>query len=1305
MIMRTSQFKQTRQGIRGLRARVPARKRGFALIATLTLMMLLGMIAVVVLAIASSQNRVAAQTVLQAEARQQALLGLDAAIAELQMEVGPDQRVTASSGILAEGSSHPQHILGVWDSWKAPIYGSVNGTRIQSTYSRGRASMFRRWLISHRDPSTLNSLQNVGDLGTRRPGQRICLVGEGTLGTQVNKEEYVYADLISMPSAGKNDTCYAWWVGGENQKANISIQDREDTNDPVELLHRTWDTPAPAFYGSDILSFMPDRVQRPGRILTIASTPLIDRGAMQSGFPYYFDVTTYSYSLPVNVRDGGVKRDLNLLLNKESLRGTPFAARAEQDCPLAEGEGLPVGTEAKMPIGSWQTMHAFYNTWPDGTGNDKAFSTNRLVGNVMNAHTRMAGKLQQTSTPKGDSVTYFDTKIDENNVEAAYARTPVMLSFLGQWGTWVKHNGKGYVLGYSYSPVVLWWNPYNVNMRVQGKKLWAYTLPYRTTYIENLNINRSIRLGQQSGNAVEPPGRWQAQPQTFPYKTANLANESWAQMFPPDWGSYFCVDASNSTQDIEFGPGEILAFTLKGEQSLEASATSAAAGAGDVSALGKPQDAYFIPGDKREQRADYSFFMYHLMKDQDEIDKNGVVAKLALESAQNPAFSGDNFGTHESTKWNITMGELVMSGPAKVQYTERQAHTSVSGREAYVVVHGYDGISSESNIEAAYPDRFSGARGISPANFSLGWYDYNTLGCENLTFLNDKWNAINSSGNDPYYHVAVGVAPKSYNPSLLDAIPALGGKDYRTKNWQHSSPAFWGSAIYRPDDQQRQYHPFQLTAINLTDGQMILETVNGKNGIYGITSVGAGGGEAVSFISVLELPMHPPFSLAGFSGMRLTPGWYGGSTETSAAGSIVRSRRIQYQAGVPGVGIGNAFADPCLPADDVYVFHQTNINSDVNGNGRVFSDFYDHGLIINDALWDRWFCSSISDMPTSNGRQQAEEVVRRFVSGQQPLPVSRYKLNHSAADQAQIIQRIMADDGWMHIARYLMIEGGFNVNSVSEEAWAATLMGLSKRQLVSNTNNHLHAVDRNSSEDVQFTRFMVATADRTLGNGGYSMLLGAAFLRPSMKMATAWGDVRELTPQSIRELARQIVRQVRARGPFLSMSDFINRRLDGGSEASLKGALQAAIDATDVNAMFNDAAFKVTPQSGNFYSYAAAEEGSMYTAAPGYLIQSDVLASLGNILTVRDDTFVVRAYGCVRNKRGAILAQAWCEATVQRTIDYVDPSDQPDEGGYDPQNGGNGVGNRGTAGLTEVNQRMGRKLRVVAFRWLDIWDI
>lgn len=1277
-------------------------RRGFALVATLTLMMLLGLIAVGILAVASTQNRIAAQTILLAEARQQALIGLDAAISDLQMEMGPDQRVSAPSGITSDNTTTPQHILGVWDSWTAPLYGRAHGGSISGTYQDNRSSMFRRWLISCSSLDTQHNFSALSDLGRSKPGRRICMVGEGTLGTKVSEKQYVYADLITMPSAGRNETCFAWWVGGENQKANVAVQPREETDDPVEILHRTWDTPPPSFRNSTDLSFLPEEIEEPGKLLTLRTLPLVERGAMQAGQPYFFDVTTLSYSLLTNVRDGGLKLDLNLLLNKRSLQGTGLQARHNQDCPIAEGEGLPVGSESAMPIGSWQNLHAYYNTWPDGSASNRDFS-NRLSGTVMSAYTRLCGDLESGSTQSGDSVTFFDTRARENDLNAGYARTPVMLAFLGQWGLHSSNDGGDVlnVLRYVYSPVMLWWNPYNVDMKVRAKKLWAYTLPYRTTFVENFNKDSFYRGGSSSPQSSDPPkAQWQANPQAVLFDDFVAKGQRAAQMFPPDWGSPVIGDASGGSKDVEFGPGEILAFTLKGTRDVK----NASPDTPLSEVIGTPQDSVFVPGDLRGgERSDYSYFMYYIIQGSEEISKNGFQAKLSLENrAIAPQASGTGNGPDkENHLWHVTMGEIMMKGGAQNTFKIGTIHTAGDGREAFTVVHGYDGLEiSGAKLEESYVDRFVGARGIAPSNFSLGWYDYTNMPADSLVFMDEEWTL---NMEEPQYYVAVGVAPKSYNKNLLEALPYFNGKDYRSKVWQHSSPAFWSSAIYRPDDQQRQYHPFQLTAIKLSDGQMILDTVNDHNGVYGITLPGTGGGEAISYAAVLELPMHPPFSLAGFAGMRLTPGWYG-NTNYSGTSSIAQMRRMQYQAGVPGVGIGNSFADPVLPADDVYIYRNTDIPSDIASNGRLFSDFYDHGLIINDALWDRWFCSSVSDMPSGNGRIKAEETLNSFVSGSEPLPVSRYKLMHTSANQEQIVARIMGGDGWKEIARYLMVEGGFNVNSVSEEAWAAMLQGLCRRELVSNTRSRLHRVDHSQSDEVLFSRFMVSTADRpTDGHRGYNMLLGAAFLRPSLKMATAWGDVRSLDSDSIRSLAREIVKQVRARGPFLNMSDFINRRLDGGTDAALTGALQAAIDATDINDHFKRADFRVTPMSGSFYKFPRAEEGSMYTAAPGYLIQSDVLASLGNILTVRDDTFTVRSYGCVRNARRAILAQAWCEAVVQRTIDFVDPTDSPAAGSYDPSN------NRGSGSnvsqLSEVNRLMGRRFRVVSFKWLDAWDI
>ncbi len=1239
------------------------KKHGFALIASLTLMMLLTLLAVGILAMASSQNRIAMQTVLQAEARQQALIGLDDAIANLQMEMGPDRRVSASSGIISESEgSVSQHILGVWDSWSGPIYGKPvegKGSDIKETYQQGRQKMFRKWLISSTDSSQLQNMQAVNDLGARRPGKRICLVGEGTLGKRLTGRHYVYADLLTMPSTGKNKACFAWWIGGENQKSKISIVDREEATKPEEVLRYTWDTPGPMFIDSESLDFVPMKIENPEKLLTLNSLPLISSSSQSAGMPYFFDVTTTSYSLPVNVRLGGFKDDLCLLLSKKDLKGTDFAARTDQDCPIAEGKDVPVGTEKNMPIGSWQNLHAYYNCWPNGEANDSDNFTARLLGDIDGAYTRMSGSLiksQTTSFEKNPNSAKYDslyssrTMLEEGSSAAGYARTPVMLAYMSTFGLVEEDNAKqpwgktdkAYKLSMCFSPLFLWWNPYNVPMKIRGKQLWAQSVPYKNIWLQTHAISKS--------------GTWQ-----YGWSHYAMQQNTGDAGFGQDWGNYFLASNGAGEEDIVFAPGEIIFFSHEKARTNKTGMF----------------DNPWVPGYNPSAVAGYKALFYS--------NTTGKNTDAGMASGSNI----DDGKFHV----RLRLGQDSIGGaynPDGWFFAPRQ-------RECVTVFNGLAGMSTSNSGDTA-----AGKHGQSPQRYLLGWYDPADSGLDTVLCDENQDDAVWSTDGSqrdsqvPYFIAAVGVVAKSANPSLSARI--LDGKDYRTKTWQHSSPALWGGALTRPSEQHRQYHPYQLAALNVGTGLSAAPMDNiGRNGILGINSEG----EQVSFVSVLELPVHPPFSLAGFAGMRLQPGWY----QVNASGDYVNQallRNMQYQSGVPGVGIGNSFADPCLPPGDVYIFNKNEISTAVGANGQVFSDFFDHGLLINDALWDRWFCSSVSDMPGDgkNGRK-AQDVMTDFLSGKEALPVSRYKKASTSYKDEEIIKRIMEKDGWKYIAQYLMIDGGFNVNSISEEAWTSVLQGLAKRKLVTNVNDKkLSLVEQGKTESqVLFSRFMVSTTDKSIDSlGGYSMMQGSTSLRQNSGAAAAWGEVRMLEPESIRELARQIVKQVRKRGPFLNMSDFINRRLDStGSDEALKGALQAAIDATDINSVFNEVELG-KPNSGNLFKFPKAEEGSIYTAAPGYLIQSDVLASLGNILTVRDDTFTVRAYGCVRNARNAILAQAWCEAIVQRTMDYVDPTNAPSDREYEAD------GSKGK-GLSKANKVMGRKFRIVSFKWLDAWDI
>ena len=108
--------------------------------------------------------------------------------------------------------------------------------------------------------------------------------------------------------------------------------------------------------------------------------------------------------------------------------------------------------------------------------------------------------------------------------------------------------------------------------------------------------------------------------------------------------------------------------------------------------------------------------------------------------------------------------------------------------------------------------------------------------------------------------------------------------------------------------------------------------------------------------------------------------------------------------------------------------------------------------------------------------------------------------------------------------------------------------------------------------------------------------------------------------------------------------------------------------------------------TGINYEFAKAAEGSSAYGTPGWIRQADILRPIAPILTVRDDTFTIRAYGDSLDKNGKVVAQAWCEAIVKRTREFCDQSDAADS--IDPP-------------TNPRNITFGRKFELISFRWLN----
>jgi hypothetical protein len=118
---------------------------------------------------------------------------------------------------------------------------------------------------------------------------------------------------------------------------------------------------------------------------------------------------------------------------------------------------------------------------------------------------------------------------------------------------------------------------------------------------------------------------------------------------------------------------------------------------------------------------------------------------------------------------------------------------------------------------------------------------------------------------------------------------------------------------------------------------------------------------------------------------------------------------------------------------------------------------------------------------------------------------------------------------------------------------------------------------------------------------------------------------------------------------------------------------------------------------------ATQEYGDVKIAAPTALLQSDILAAIGDSLTTRSDTFTIRAYGDVPDKPGGLAAgTCWIEAVVQRTPDFIDSKDPAERMVYNQFNGlghNDQTGNP-TSGLQPANINLGRRFVIVSMRIL-----
>jgi hypothetical protein len=500
---------------------------------------------------------------------------------------------------------------------------------------------------------------------------------------------------------------------------------------------------------------------------------------------------------------------------------------------------------------------------------------------------------------------------------------------------------------------------------------------------------------------------------------------------------------------------------------------------------------------------------------------------------------------------------------------------------------------------------------------------------------------------------------------------------------QATGKRFTGRALLRANETSVAQDLYQLTPdiVRASPLQVGMRRVNSLNspiidcdarglGYFGAEYSAAGG---VSYAVTRSIPRAPIHSLGALQH---------GAAEGTRFGQA-RGERSWFAQPSISHAISNSFAPS--------IFAPNAIRGTLAGR-----DAADHSYLANLALWDDYFHSSISPRTTSAHRNASTTYLEQKTrleaflatdSAYQPLPNER--MRPWSSDPVATLKEIFpsgtpSGDAAGRIASYLMVDGMFNVNSTSVAAWRGFLSGLKGAKVAVSPTP---ALEKDADLVETGGTPVAALLNPAGGEIGESALGDTA-------SPDQWLGFRSLSDDQIEKLAVAIVRQVRSRGPFLSIADFVNRRPGNDKELALSGALQSALDDGDVS--INEAyrqgerALSVADATQQGFPFPEAEAGAKSVTAPGYVKQGDLLTTLGPLVNVRGDTFVIRGYGEARDPSGGkVLARSWCEAVVQRVPDYVDPGNMAYDAGA----------------LASINLAFGRRFNIVSFRFLNPREI
>ncbi len=1221
-----------------------SQSQGFALIVTLTLMILLTVIAVGLLTLSSISLRSSSQESAMATARANARVALIMAIGDLQENAGPDQRVSARADIVKADSKKPR-LTGIWDSWE--ITSNTSASDFDDT---ARESKFRGWLTSG-IPTQTRDLGfadepplSVASPGNGRSPLAVKLWDTGTVGatqpvtTPPTPENIVTVNKIPITSP---PGALAWAVMDEGVKVRINTRYEEGA---------TGEGSKTASLGAG---------KRPG-VEFIDGLDGLNRKFFETGSPE---------SLAL---DKGVTR-LNFSLVGEQLAG-------------------PSIPSALMPLAHEVTTHSlglFTDTARGGLKEDFHLLTNSptLPSKYKDQGVYASREVTPTggnpSDPRWESLQQFATVYKERDAAKNFLITKLGNAPLLK--TSVPSNWNASTKTGTAAPVVNRTPPPGpVLVPTIAKVQMLFSLIGRDLY-PGLpeNIQRPLTTAQKAAN-MHAPQDGVFRPTKYDYDLHLLYTPIVTLHNPYNVALQFTsmrlefvgipfsmqvfrngvplstglVPFESMTKDNQNSPkSKTFGMNLRTKVNNRVGATTFRMLPGEV-ILFSP---YIDPATTYAQDLKNKTFW-----------DISLASSLTAQISAIPGWRG--FGIGYDVDWlagNQASSTLASQGHWDGCYGlawDDQIHVEFAP------------LGIPANNNKFIVQMSATVNGVPNKKLSAIEIDYESpTGLQK--FLNEdgstKTLRYPKEGANPSYKSGFEMRNSSTTPirnidkakpfALLTAQArnTSSGIDntnqsgrFAGKPWSFTHGSIGVSSQKMVTEHSANHsHELDLLALDENDATQLVSVDPQDRSRF--ISGNTGSDNSTKFGALYDIPIAPIQTLAGLNGAN--PG--------GSSGYLPRFAQP----------IGNSWAHPLISSDRI------------SESGPSGYNYADHSFLLNLALYDGFYFSGLADQTGTFGTGKTGIAIADAYSLGTPLDDPRLTLLPPPGKIASdLANEITQPDAFSNIAAWQAMEGAFNINSTSVPAWKAMLASIHDGQSIANQRASAAAIVTGmtplnpvSTDEVRISR-MRLPASNSAADGGEDK-------------DAYWLGPREYSDDELQTLAENIVKQVRLRGPFLSMAEFVNRRLGSASdEMSQRGALQQAIDDSNLNQSLASSAaagYEIPASTVANYKYKnpAAGEGPSYQGAPGYLTQADLLNVLGNAATARSDTFTIRGYGESRDSTGKLITSATCEAVVQRVPQWVDPVDAVETP---------------VPSLASASNRIfGRKFVVTSFRWLNSSEI